>query len=268
MDDDGQIARALVMARSQDAVLDAYPGRLPTSLAEAYAIQDVAIGLSGARIAGWKLGRVAADAALHFGSSRLAGPIFADAIVDAASGGLPAMPVLRGFAAVEAELLVRTARAVPGNVTLGQVPDYVQEVRIGLEIASSPFVGINDNGPAVTASDFGNNHGLVLGPSIPDWRERDLLRAPVSLRIDGAVAGEGCAADMLDGPFGSVAFLAHLLAERGHGLGPGCWISTGALTGVHPIAVGQVAEASFDEDFHVGCAIRAFQPTTRNGEAT
>ena len=41
---------------------------------------------------------------------------------------------------------------------------------IGIEIASSPLVNINDYGPAVVASDFGNNAGLLLGAEIRTGR--------------------------------------------------------------------------------------------------
>ncbi len=37
---------------------------------------------------------------------------------------------------------------------------------IGIEIASSPLQNINDYGPAVVASDFGNNAGLLLGAEV------------------------------------------------------------------------------------------------------
>ncbi len=267
MNEHGRIARALVKARSEDAVLKSYPGAYPQDLHTAYSIQDVAIGLTGRRIAGWKLGRVAAHQAERYGADRLAGPIFEDAIVEVEGHEIVAVPVLRGFAAVEAEVLVKTARTVPPGVSPDEVPDFLADVRIGLEIASSPFPGINDNGPAVTASDFGNNFGLVVGPSINDWRNRDLLSAPTMLQIDGLVMGEGRAAEMLDGPFGSVAFLARLLDDRGMTLEAGCWVSTGALTGVHPIAVGQEAEATFDRQFRVRCRIRSCESNNRDVSA-
>ena len=96
---------------------------------------------------------------------------------------------------------------------------------------SSPFAAINDLGPMVTISDFGNNNGLVVGPAIANWREVDINAWPVELRIDGEVIGEGTAAGMLDGPFGAARFLFELMAERGIALRSGQWISTGAVTG-------------------------------------
>lgn len=249
------IAHALVDAREHDRILTAYPGPVPMSLEDAYAIQDLAIELYGKTVGGWKLGRVRELFFSRYRADRLAGPIFADQIVDGAEGTIVGMPVLRGFAAVEAELLLCVGKPVPADVAVTDVPDYVSHVRFGLEIASSPLPEINDHGPALTASDFGNNYGLVLGPEVPDWRDRDLLGATATLMLDGETIGTGRAADSLDGPFGSVAFLARLLAKRDLPLPAGTWVSTGALTGVHQAVAGQSAEARFDGDLVVRCKL-------------
>jgi 2-keto-4-pentenoate hydratase len=247
------IAKAFVDARLTGAVMADYPGDIPVALDDAYQIQDTGIALTGKAVGGWKVGRIAEPLIGTYGSNRLAGPIFSDRIVDAAAGEVPKVPVLAGFAAIEAELLLRVGRTPPQEMTLEAARDYIDEVRFGLEVASSPFPGINDHGPAVTITDFGNNFGLVLGPRIEDWRSRDLLNAPVSLSIDGKVAGEARLAQMLDGPFGAFCFLVDSLAKRGLTLAPGQWISTGAITGVHAITAGQQAEASFDGSFAVVC---------------
>lgn len=240
----GVIASRLVAARNANHVLFDYPGPMPCSLHEAYAIQDAAIALVDDHVAGWKVGRVLDEHVAGVGANRLAGPIFARRILQAPS---PAgMPVLSGFAAVEAELLLRIGPGAHPVPDAAAAAELVDEVRLGIEIASSPFPGINAHGPAVTVSDFGNNHGLLLGPVVADWQGRDLLGAATELWIDGALAGTGRAADMLDGPFGAVAFLLNLLAARGISVPPGTWVSTGAITGVHPIHAGQSAMARFD----------------------
>ncbi len=257
------IAKAFVDARLTGAVISHYPGDIPEGLDDAYRIQDTGIALTGKVIGGWKVGRIAAPLIDTYGSNRLVGPIFADQIVDVHDVAAAQMPILAGFAAVEAELLLRVGRTPPDGITLDDARDYVDQVRFGLEIASSPFPGINDHGPAVTITDFGNNFGLVLGPQIDDWRTRDLLNAPVSLSIEGNVAGEARLAEMLDGPFGAFCFLAGILAKRGLALEPGQWISTGAITGVHPITVGQTASASFDGAFTVSCCAAAYNGNAR-----
>lgn len=248
------IAETFVHARQRALLIADYPGTVPADMAAAYAVQDEAIGLFGRAIGGWKVGRIPAPLDAQYGANRLVGPIFAHQIVEA-DGATPDMAILPGFAAAEAELMIQVAATPPADMTIAQAADYVREVRFGLEMASSPFTGINDGGPAVTASDFGNNHGLVLGPVIADWAERDVMNAPVRLTIDGVVQGENSLSNMLDGPFGAFVFLNALLHARGRPLQAGDWISSGAITGVHRIAAGQIAEASFDGGF--GVAMRA-----------
>lgn len=256
-----QIARALVDARKDDRVLRAYPGTMPESLAEGYLIQEQALDCAGRTIGGWKIGRVRPGDVEAFGAERLAGPIFADTIVGASSHAPVRMPVLKGFAAVEAEVLLRIAAPLPGDCDIASALASVDEVRFGIEVASSPFVGINLHGPAVTVSDFGNNYGLVTGPLIPDASVPGALDQPVTLMIDGAVIGTGSVAGMLDGPFGSLAFLARLLALRGRQLERGQWISTGAITGVHPVVPGQHVHATFGDALAVECEVVAAGPT-------
>lgn len=255
MSDHGKIARAFVDARCDDRVLDVYPGAMPASLAEAYRIQDEAIAYSGQVIGGWKLGRIPFPASLEFGAERLAGPIFRDAIITPGDFSPATAPVLSGFAAVEVEILLRLSSTPPGSLSVEQAPQFVDEVRLGIEVASSPFSGINKNGPAVTVSDFGNNFGLVVGPTIANAKAPGALDQPAVLAIDGVEAGRGLIADMLDGPFGSLAFLARLAAQRGITLESGQWISTGAITGVHQAGNGQHVRATFGRDYAIECAI-------------
>lgn len=254
--DQQNVAKAFLAARAEKTPLTRYPGTTPRTMAEAYAIQDSAIAFDGRRVGGWKVGRIAPDLVDLYGGNRLTGPIFTDEIVDAAAGEAPAMPVYgQGFAAAEAEILLCFGTVEDRDYDLDSVRDAVAEVRTGIEIASSPFAEINRHGPAVTASDYGNNKGLVLGPAVPDWRNADLIRMPVAFAIDGETVGAATMETMLDGPFGSALFLIGALRARGIAIAPGTWVSAGAITGVHEIRPGQRAEALFDGRFRVGCTV-------------
>jgi 2-keto-4-pentenoate hydratase len=262
-DDDNiaRIASRFVDARRTATVLLDYPGSMPAALSEAYAVQDAAIALSERRIIGWKVGRINPPIG---DVDRLAGPIFADQLAIAGNDddSVPMAVFAGGFAAAEAEFLLRIGTAPdPGKrrYTMAEAVALIDAVHVGIEIASSPFGGINDHGAGVTISDFGNNNGLVVGPAIADWREIDLLEWPVELEINGALVGAATAATMLDGPFGAARFLFELMAERGIALAAGQWISTGAVTGVHRVAVGDRVVARFDARLTVGCAITAQQ---------
>lgn len=251
-----EIAGAFVGARRDARGLNDYPGPLPSGLSAAYLVQDAAIALDGRRIGGWKVGKISPPVE---GVDRLAGPIFADTIVPAA----PAltMPVFsEGFAAAEAEYLLQIgASPEPGKLhfTRAEAAALLSAVHVGIEVASSPFPGINALGPAVTVSDFGNNNGLVVGAALDGWRDEGFNDWPVTLSINGVEVGAARAAQMLDGPIGAARFLFELMARRSIVLPPGTWISSGAVTGVHPVRPGDVVAARFGTDHDVECAIRA-----------
>ena len=214
------IARAFVDARRAGRALPVYPGPQPESLDAAYAIQDEAVAAGPDRIAGWKLGRINAPHDARFGAGRLAGPIFSRAVWTA--GAVPTRfgVIDGGFAAVEAEYVLELGETAPdrGDWTAATAAPLVSRAFVGVEIAGSPFAGINAHGPAVTASDFGNNTVLIPG-----------------------------------GPLDSLAFLLNLLHRRGRRLEAGQLVSTGAATGVHDIVAGQGAVADFGPDGRIAC---------------
>jgi 2-keto-4-pentenoate hydratase len=248
------IARAFTEARRAGRATPIYPGQQPDSLAAAYEIQDDAIALWPDRVAGWKLGRINAPHDARFGAGRLAGPIFSRNVWLAGEAPVRFGVIPGGFAAVEAEYVLELGETAPDRDgwTPETVVPLVARVFTGVEIAGSPFAGINDYGPAVTASDFGNNAGLILGGEVADWRER-LAAHTCAMRIDGAEVGRGGAASIPDGPLDSLAFLLNLLHRRGRRLEAGQLISTGAATGVHDIRAGQSAVADFGPDGQIAC---------------
>lgn len=256
-----EIARSFLTARREAAGLPGYPGEVPQDLDAAYAIQDAAIADSGKRIGGWKVGRIMPPLSAQYGSDRLAGPIFSDMIHHASDESVGRV-FADGFAAAEAEFLLRIGSTLtPGksSFTLEEAADMIDAVHIGVEIASSPLASINDLGPAVTISDFGNNNGLIIGPEVANWRASGLEDVEVSLSIDEGVAGTGRASAFPDGLIGSVRFLLQNVIGRGIAIERGCWISSGAVTGVHQVRLGQQVVADFGSFGAVSCVIEAQQ---------
>lgn len=257
------VAAAFVSARREARALAAYPGVAPQELAPAYTIQDRAIVIDGRPVIGWKVGRINPPLDGQLGANRLSGPIFADSVVDAADGEAPVMPVFSGgFAAAEAEILLHVAPGFSGSVPTNDAKTIaiLDDVRLGIEIASSPYPGINADGPTVTVSDFGNNAGLVRGPALAGWQTLDLCAIPVRGEIDGVQVGAATAATMLDGPYGAVRFLLANLIERGFDVSGGLWVSSGAITGVHEIREGQSFRAVFEGCGEVRCSVVAARP--------
>jgi 2-keto-4-pentenoate hydratase len=246
------IARAFVKARQENRVL------------MRYRIQEAAMALDGRPLLGWKVGRIAATLAGEYGSERLAGPIFS--LIDRrdASQPLPVMPVLTGFAAAEGELLARIAPGAGTAMAAGNDLAMIDALHLGIEIASSPFPGINGHGPAVTVSDFGNNHGAVLGPDLLNRPIEEVFAGTMTLLVDGASVGEGKPIDVLDGPLGAVRFIINHMRRRGLGDPAGLWVSCGAVTGVHPVLAGSAVEVRL-LDANLRCGTATLNGSVREG---
>ena len=218
------IAEVFVAARQKARGFSSYPGKLPSDLEQAYAIQDAAIALRGGAPVGWKVGRINTPWLERLSVNRLAGPIFASHVKNGVADSPVTGNIFRdGFGAVEAEF---------------------------------PFPGINSLGPLVTISDFGDNNGLIIGKEIPDWRESGLESWLVEAQIDGQSVGQGQASAFPDGPVGSVQFLLENLITRGITITPGMLVSTGAASGVHEITDGQHFEVHFDNFGRIECTIK------------
>ncbi len=236
------IATGFVTARRLAQGLTTYPGELPTDLDTAYQIQDTAMELRGGDVAGWKAGLIAPALRSPGGDERLVGPIWADT-VHVAADGLEMAVHGEGFAAVEGEFLIRIdADLAPRSWTADEAADLPHTVHAGIEIASSPYAEINDHGPAVTASDFGNNQGIVIGAEL---NRAGLNAQHVRTEIDGVVVGEATGAAIPGGIHTSLAQTLTILGRRGRWAAAGSWFATGAVTGVHRAHVGQTASVTF-----------------------
>ena len=110
---------------------------------------------------------------------------------------------------------------------------------------------------ALARSIYFHHRGLR---SLDGWRDLDLCAILVRTEIDGEVVGEATAATMLDGPYGAVRFLLGNLKARGFDLSRGLWVSTGAITGVHPVEPGQKVTAVFGGHGSLSCLISQAQP--------
>ncbi|BCW87542.1 hypothetical protein sos41_06720 [Alphaproteobacteria bacterium SO-S41] len=242
-----------------------YPGAVPAGLADAYTIQDAALAQWPDRIAGWKIGRIAPpELQARYREERLAGPIFARAVYEAAPARVTDFPVfVGGFAAVEAEFVIRIAHdADPSQIhwSLEDAAAIAGEMFGGIETAGSPLKTINDLGPTVVISDFGNNAGLILGPDIADWRDRSFDELACEAFVSGVRVGQGAASSVPGGPLPALRFLLEHCARRGRPLTAGQYVSTGAATGIHEIAAGETARVVFPGYGEIACRAVAAVP--------
>jgi len=231
------IAAELVAARRAGRSVPGFPGVVPDSMAEAYRIQELAIGRWPDSLAGWKIGYIPAERRSADEPDRLIGPIWgrqfhrADSQVASTEMGI----FTSGFAAVEAELVIRLDQDLPTRAgrdwTTEEAADLEQQWLIGIEVASSPIPNINALGPTVIAADFGNNNGLVLGPVLSDEHRTSVI----TCAIEGQPVGEGSVENLPGGIHHGLATALNLLVGRGRPVRAGLVFATGAITGIHPI---------------------------------
>ena len=237
------VAAALVDARREGRSLTGFPGVVPASMAEAYQIQELAMSRWQDTLVGWKIGFVPADRRDAGDPDRLVGPIWSQQCQHSGDQGSPAEVGIfaSGFAAVEAELVIRLGQDLPAHDGSGwtaeEAADLEQHLLVGIEVASSPIPDINALGPTVIAADFGNNNGLVLGSILTDRPGEAAVR--LACYVDGQLMGEGSAENLPGGIHRGLATALNILASRGQPVRAGMVFATGAITGIHPIRPGQ-----------------------------
>lgn len=259
------IAEQFVRARLAGQSLPQFPGKVPTNLADAYRCQEFAIERFPDAIVGWKVARIGAAFAQQFPEERLVGPVFQRNLHSARVGQVVDVPVFEGgFAAVEAEIVLCVNEDAPANKKDWNIDDAAELVRtfhLGVEAAGSPLATLNEIGPGAVISDFGNNWGVVVGASIGEWR---YIEEIVALSfIDDGFVGRGTAF-IRQGALGALAFALNKCAARGRPLRAGDMISTGAITGVHDIRIGQQSRHVFEGCGEIECiGVRAGQYLAR-----
>lgn len=246
-----EIASKFVNARLAARSLPSYPGPIPDQMATSYLCQSQAIGQWPDAVAGWKVGSIRADLAAELGQNRLIGPIFSKGIRQVSGNGVQKFRTFEGgFAAAEPEYVLKLAVAPEAGKldwSIDEARALVGSIYHGVEIAGSPLATINDLGPKVVVSDFGNNDGLLLGRQVPDWSSVPLDELRAALFIDGKLTGQGTCADLVGGLFESLRFALEQTAKMGLYMKKGDLVSTGAITGVHQVFAGQKIRAVFGD---------------------
>lgn len=250
MTDTGTEARVAAAAEILFAVrrggqpIDELPDEAsPRNLAEAIAVQDALARRGGARTLGWKIGATAREVQAKIG---LPHPFFGRVFEGTLHQSRAALPAGGGHNILEAEFAVRLARDLPrSDYAADAIAAEVAAVQLCIEINRPSFRSPFAMRGLDVIADNGSNAGLVLGPELPDWRERDLARIAVVFRVNGTERAGGTGAAAMGHPFAALAWLANERSKLGAPLRAGDVVATGSLMGFVAAKAGDAAEAEF-----------------------
>ncbi len=219
-------AQLLLGARRSGVPLRELPEEVaPTSVEEAYAIQDAIARILGG-VAGWKVGSKGPQ------QEPSCAPLFAAGIRHSGCTFLPRDCRLRG---VEGEIAVRLNRDLPqrqADYTAAEVVAAIGEVLPAIEVVDSRFADMKQQDAFSLLADSLSNAGLVLGQAGEGLLPRDPAQQHAEIffnqrRMAGG-AGGNTAGDLVR----LLVWLANHVAKRAGGLRAGEVVTTGSWTGM------------------------------------
>jgi 2-keto-4-pentenoate hydratase len=248
------LAELLLAARRSGRAIDSLPAALiPTTAAEAYAVQDQVTSALGA-LAGWKVGAASPSATPN------CAPLLAD-LVAASPARWPADQFrLRG---VEGELAFRFGAALkPRAAPYGEDEIWaaVESLHPAIEVVESRFAAFPALDPLALLADHQSNGAFCHGAAAEDWREIDFLSQPARLLIDGKEVASARGGNAAGHPRRLLAWLANHRAREGRGIAAGDIVTTGSHTGLVFAAPGATVTAEFRG---IGSAALSFATSAR-----
>ena len=241
-------AWALYTARIDRVRIDGLPESCqPSTLDDAYQIQDRLIALLGESIGGWKIGATSEKARDFVGIS--------DSSLRARMLGVNCY---EHPGALQEHFFFMRALECEFAFTLGHdlapsaapfdedaVLAAIEDMHPAIEISDSRYTNWTGVGGPGLVADNCNDGAFVRGPPATDWRGTSLTRHQVTLYVDDQVAATGSGGEVITGPLGVLVWLANDLAARDLGLGAGQIVTTGSCTGVVPVEPGARVRADF-----------------------
>ncbi|MEZ5775571.1 MAG: fumarylacetoacetate hydrolase family protein [Hyphomicrobiaceae bacterium] len=231
--------------------IEALPdGARPLSLEDGYAIQEAARPLLEAggfgSMVGWKVGSTSPAMMAALGIPHpCAGTLYRNS-VRASGCHLREQDFCQlGF---ECEIAVRLKAPVPardGGHTVESVRPAVGAAMVAMETVERRFADFRAVGTGALVADDFFSAGAVLGAEMSPDLLADPAAMPGEIRIDGEIAFEGVATDILGHPLASLAFVADLAASRGTPLETGMVVMLGSISPGIRIPGARRAEASF-----------------------
>ena len=219
--------------RSRTQYLPLDPAIRSAPLDDAYRIQDALHLLMAdagrGEIAGWKIALTSKAMQQMTGVDQpAAGAIFSKVVHPS-----PARIELSAYhhLGVEFEVAVRLADDLPpsgGPWTRASVAGRVAACLPAFELVEDGNADYKTLDAFTLVAQNAWNGGVVLGPTVTEWRGVDLESATTRCWINDQPGGQGKTGDALGHPFEAVAWLANLLNRHGRMLHRGMIVMTGS----------------------------------------
>jgi 2-keto-4-pentenoate hydratase len=214
----------------------------PTSLEEAHAVQEALAAALGERIAGWKVmttpeGHIVRGALVQ---SRV--------VTTGATLAAAEVPLL----GVEPEIAFRFERAIAPRAEAYSYEEVAAAVTafLAIEVVDSRFSTYPATPLFHRVADFMSNGAFVVGPSIADWRRRDLAHADVELFCNGHLLARKAGGHPTGDPLLPAVALVNDIRARG--IDAGQIVTTGSYAGLHHGKPGKGVRAVFHGIGEVG----------------
>lgn len=228
--------------------LDALPADCrPTTQAEGRAVQALWAGVTGDRIAGWKIAATSEAGQRHIAvGGPLAGPVFARRV----QGDGAVLDLMHnGMRVAECEIVFSMGRTLaprPEPYARAEVLAAVQSLHPGIEAPDSRFAAFEGAGEAQLIADCACCNDMLVGaPVAPDARVDDLPSLAVQARVSDGRRAEGVGRNVLGDPVAALVWLVNELACTGRTLHAGQFVTTGACVPPIPVLPGQQVDADF-----------------------
>ena len=244
------LAQRYAARESMDIMLQEFA---PTTIADAYKVQDAFLGLLGrdkGALGGYKIAYTSNEMRRLRGiSSPCAGGMFATTIQSS-----PATFRSTDYVglAIECEVAARIGADVPAAqapYSRASIAEYIECLATAFEMVDFRGSAAGTGPDAIAIAGICTNianAGAVLGPAVRDWRGIDLAASQGTMVINGEQVGKGLGSEVMGHPLEPLVWLANMLAERGKELKAGMTVITGSIITPKPVKAGDAATIAID----------------------
>ena len=240
-------ARIFDAARKGNYMVDDIPAELGLdSLEDAARVADRVVALSGERVVGFLVGATNPEMQKRLNADE---PYYA-CILESNLCTSPADLVSRDLLTIglESEVAFTLGADLPARATpysQDEVADAIGSIHASVEVVNGHVRDWLDKPIAWVMADNGTDGPLVLGPAVEDWRGIDRPGIPVTLTVNGEVAGEGRGGNAAGDPLTVMVWLANKRRREGKGMSAGQVVNTGTTAGIFFAEPGGEAVADF-----------------------